>query len=215
MTMLKKKFNKARPAARQRGVVLLFCLIILAVLLAGGVAIVRSLNTSMAAAGNLAFRRDLVNQGEQAISTAMQAFGTGGALETVEATSENRPGVNYSAIELATNLRGIPELLLKTTDTPSGKDVANNTFTPTGGDLTGSDGVKIRYVIDRLCNTDGAFATLGSARCVASPVAMATGGTATEDRPPVSSPPLYRVTVRVDGPRDTQVFLQSSFSKPE
>ena len=213
--MMKKPVPAPQRASRQRGVVLLFCLIILVVLLAGGVAIIRSMNSSMATAGNLAFRRDLVNQGEQAISKAMQAFAAGGALGAADATSTSVPGANYSAIQLKANARGIPELLLKTTTAPSGTDVAGNTFTPTGGDLTGSEGVKMRYVIDRMCNTTGAFATLGSGRCIASPVPMATGGTAGEERPPVSSPPLYRVTVRVDGPRDTQVFLQSSFSKPE
>jgi Tfp pilus assembly protein PilX len=210
-----KKPHPFQRASRQRGVVLLFCLIILVVLLAGGVAIIRSMNSSMATAGNLAFRRDLVNQGEQAISIAMQAFGTGGALNVADATSSSLPAANYSAIQLKSNARGIPELLLKTTSAPSGPDVAGNTFTPTGGDLRGNEGVKIRYVIDRLCNATGAFSTLGSGRCIASPIAMATGGTAGEDRPSVSSPALYRVTVRVDGPRDTQVFLQSSFSKPE
>jgi len=213
-----RRSSSRRPvatSARQRGVVLLFCLIILVILLASGVAIVRSMNSSMASAGNLAFRRDLVNQGEQAISKAMQAFGPGGALATAGATSNSLPASNYSAIQLESNARGIPLLLLKNTDTPSGLDVAGNAFAPGGGDITGRESVKIRYVIDRLCNSNGAFSTLGSTRCVSTSVGVTTGGTVGEDRPPTSSPPLYRVSVRVDGPRDTQIFLQSSFSKPE
>jgi type IV pilus assembly protein PilX len=53
---------------RQRGVVLIFTLIILLILTIGAVALMRSMNTSLFSAGNLAFRRDLVNQGEQAVS---------------------------------------------------------------------------------------------------------------------------------------------------
>lgn len=206
----------ASPSARQRGVVLLFCLIILVILLASGVAIVRSMNTSMAGAGNLAFRRDLVNQGEQAISKAMQAFGSSGVLTGAGATANNLASANYSAIQLETASNGIPKLLLQKKDTGwSGTDVAGNTFTPTAADITGRDGVTIRYVIDRLCNSTGNFSTLGSSRCISSPIGVTTGGTVGEERPPASSPPLYRVSVRVSGPRDTQVFLQSSFSKPE
>ena len=214
MTNNKNNTFKAGPS-RQRGVVLLFCLIILLVLLAGGVAVVRSMNSSMFSAGNLAFKRDLQNQGEQAVSQALRAFGDGGVLSTADKTAANLPSANYSAIQLKANERGIPVVLLKNGTAPSGEDVAGNSFTPLAAAISGRDGVKIRYVIDRLCNTAGTFGTLGSGRCVASPILVATGGTAGEDRPPVPSPPLYRVSVRVDGPRDTQVFLQSSFSKPE
>ncbi|MGJ7509493.1 pilus assembly PilX family protein [Variovorax sp. GT1P44] len=209
---------RAHAPSLQRGVVLLFCLIVLVILLAAGVAVVRSMNSSMFTAGNLAFRRDLVNQGEQAISQVLKSFAGGAALDGAvfpNVTATSLPSANYSAIELQTNAQGIPKLLLINGASPSGPDVTNATFTPTAGDITGRDGVKIRYVIDRLCNTTGTFAALGNNRCVYSPVSAATGGTAGEDRPAVSSPPLYRVTVRVTGPRETQVFLQSSFSKPE
>ena len=205
----------SRSPAHQRGVVLLFCLIILVILLAGGVAIVRSMNSSMFSAGNLAFKRDLLNQGEQAVSQVLRAFATTGALGAANATSTSLPAANYSAIELQANTRGIPLLLMQRTTTPSGTDVNGGTFTPAAGDIAGRDGVTIRYVIDRLCNATGSFATLGTGRCVYSPVAVSIGGTAGEDRPAVTAPPIYRVSIRVDGPRDTQVFIQSSFSKPE
>ncbi len=209
-----RRHSRSSPVSRQRGVVLLFCLIILVILLAGGVAVVRSMNSSMVSAGNLAFKRDLLNQGEQAISQVLRAFGPTGALATANLTSSALASANYSAVQLQTNDRGIPLALLKKT-TISGPDVAGGTFTPTGGYLTGRDDVRIYYVIDRLCNATGTFTTLGASRCVYSPIAVASGGTAGEDRPAVAAPPLYRVSVRVDGPRDTQVFLQSSFSKPE
>jgi hypothetical protein len=147
----------------------------------------------------------------------LRAFATTGALGAANATATSLPSANYSAIELQSNDRGIPLLLLKRTDPLSGPDIIGGTFSPTATPLTGrlNDGVTIRYVIDRLCNATGSFATLGTSRCVCSPVAISIGGTAGEDRPAVTAPPIYRVTVRVDGPRDTQVFLQSSFSKPE
>jgi hypothetical protein len=209
-----KTVSASFSPARQKGVVLLFCLIILVILLAGGVAVMRSMNSSLFSAGNLAFRRDLVNQGELAVSKAMQAFKTGG-LATSTLTSNSVPTENYSAVQLKVNNLGIPDVLLKKTGL-TGKDITNADFTPTGGAITGGGGVAVYYVIDRLCNTAGDFATLGSTVCVSAPsTTQVTGGTAGVPRPDIPPPALYRLSIRVDGPRDTQVFLQSSFSRPE
>lgn len=212
-----KTLHKPHAASRQRGVVLLFCLIILVVLLAGGVAVMRSMNSSLFSAGNLSFKRDLVNQGEQAMSRAMLAFRPGGALATAAATAANLPPANYSAVQLATtNTRGIPDVMLKK-GTLTGPDITGATFTlPASADIAGRDGVTVRYVIDRLCNAPGTFATLGSGACVYMPPAtLIDGGSQPGSVPPPPLPPVYRVTVRVDGPRDTQVFLQASLTKPD
>jgi len=213
-----KTLSKMRAPARERGVVLLFCLIILVVLLAGGVAVMRSMDTSLFGAGNLAFKRDLVNQGELAIAKAMREFQTGGALVASGATSSSVPAANYSAIQLTANAKGIPEVLLKKT-TLTGPDVVGNTFAPTGTPISGNGGVTVRYVIDRMCNATGAFSTIGKSGCVYTPSTTETlGGDQSQlstPGPSIPSPPIYRVSVRVDGPRDTQVFLQASFTKPE
>jgi Tfp pilus assembly protein PilX len=213
-----KTLSKMHGRARERGMVLLFCLIVLVVLLAGGVAVMRSMDTSLVGAGNLAFKRDLVNQGELAIASAMREFQTTGALAAAGATSNNLPGANYSAIQLAANAKGIPEVLLKKT-TLSGPDVLGNTFAPTGTPISGNGGVTVRYVIDRMCNATGAFSTIGKSGCVYTPSSTETlGGDQSQlstPGPSIPSPPIYRVSVRVDGPRDTQVFLQASFTKPE
>lgn len=212
-----------RRSARERGVVLLFCLIVLVILLAGGVAIVRSMNTSLAGAGNLAFKRDLLNQGEAAVSQVMQSFMTGGALASSTATANSLPAANYSAVELKTNTRGVPLVLLNKTWV-AGADIADGSFLPTGADLPGrvvsgtNSDVSIRYVIDRLCNASGTFTALGNTRCVYTPSnTQITGGSSQRapDNLALPAPALYRLTIRVDGPRDTQVFMQTSFTKPE
>ncbi|MBU1359073.1 MAG: hypothetical protein KKC85_11985 [Gammaproteobacteria bacterium] len=204
-----KKPMPATMRPRERGVVLIFCLIILVVLLAGGVAVVRSMNTSLFGAGNLAFKRDLVNRGEQAAARALTLFKTGGALATTGADIANVQAANYVAYALPTNARGVPTVMLDNTQygvyTTSANDIVN-------------DGVTVHYLIERLCNAAGTPASLGAKGCVYAPQTTAvTGGSAQrarEDIPPASTL-IYRLTVRVDGPRDTQVFLQSSFTKPE
>lgn len=192
---------------RERGVVLLFCLIILVVLLAGGVAVVRSMNSSLFSAGNLAFKRDLVNRGELAAQQVLTLFKTG-ALAGADDINDLK-AENYSATTLAVNPRGIPTVLLSDTayDAKAAKKIAND-----------DDHVTIRYVIDRMCNAAGTPASLGAKGCVYAPLTtQVLGGSsqrAKEELPPPSSL-IYRLTVRVDGPRNTQVFLQSSFTKPD
>lgn len=198
------KRTQPTKASRQRGVVLLFALIVLVILLAGGVAVVRSMNASLSSAGNLAFKRDLVNQGEQAAANALALFKTG-ALAGSGTDVASRTASNYSAVRLATNARGIPSVLLDDS-TFSTVGVASNDVT--------NDGVRVRYVIDRMCNALGAAS---DRTCVYAPsLTDVRGGSAQQwQRPPPSGALVYRLSIRVDGPRNTQAFLQSSFTKPE
>ena len=207
---------RASRGRRQRGVVLLFCLIVLVILLIGGVAVMRSTHTSLASAGNLAFRRDLASQGEQAASNVLTAFKSG-ALKTATLSAASIPTANYSAVELTANDQGIPLVLLSSSSSPSGTDFAGSTFSPTASDLAGATSdIAIRYVIDRLCRNAGS-ATTGT--CVYAPSSSnVTGGSSqlpASQRPAASISPVYRLSVRVTGARSTQVFLQTSFTRPE
>jgi Tfp pilus assembly protein PilX len=180
---------------RQRGVVLIFTLIVLLILSIGAVALVRSMNTSLFNAGNLAFRRDLVNQGELAASTVLAEFKTG-ALSTSASTQNDNPALNYYAETLSTNAQGIPTALLGTVANP----------------IAGANGVAIYYVIDRLCEVSGPAV---ASQCVESSAApLATKIQTTNPLTPAAAT-VYRLSVRVNGPRNTQVFLQSTFSRED
>jgi hypothetical protein len=190
-----------RPARRQRGVVLLISLIILAVLLAAGAALVRSFDTSLFQAGNLAFKRDLANQAERVVTPeVLPLFAAGGALDTVGERADNRPLSHYSATMLPSNAQGIPTVLL-------------NTNPANAGEITdAAQGVRILYLIDRMCMSVGDETTLGD-RCIGVDYADA-GGSVSGGA--VASPRhiSYRVSVRVDGPRNTQGFFQTVLSVP-
>ena len=189
--------------SRQRGVVLVFTLIILLILSIGAVALVRSMKTSLATAGNLSFRRDLVNQGEQAVSAVMAAFKTG-AFTSSSATDADNSAANYSSTVLATNAQGVPNALL-----------SNTAFGRVGtsvNDIVGATpDVNIRYIVDRLCSATGPSS---GALCVQT-TAAPTGGTAPGNGLPPPSATVYRLSVRVSGPRSTQVFIQTTFTKPD
>ncbi|MBK6470675.1 MAG: hypothetical protein IPF94_08020 [Betaproteobacteria bacterium] len=197
----------ARGAGRaQRGVVMIVTLLALAVMLIGAVALVRSFNASLFTAGNLAFKRDLVNQAERASAVVLTQFETGGALDTLAERAASSTAINYSAQMLATNAQGIPNALLNATAFAAVGLPAN--------DITvAGQGVTLRYVIDRLCNNVGSEVTLTSANCTVGPTPDARGGSASDLNVATLQPQvLYRLSVRVDGPRNTQAFFQTTFA---
>jgi len=169
------------------------------------VALIRSMHSSLFAAGNLAFRRDLMNQGEQAVANVMAEFRTGGILAASGVTDSDLISANYKSTTLPTNPQGVPTALLS--------DTVFFTDGQASNDITGATAdVTIRYVIDRLCSVTG---VPSSANCVQS-TGIPTGGT--HNRNTAVIPPsatVYRLSVRVTGPRSTQVFLQTTFTKPD
>lgn len=200
-----------RRRARQRGAVLLFGMIALVVLLVGTAALVRSMNTSVFTAGNYGFKRDLTNQGERAVAAVLEVVQTG-ALSTVAAREASDPARNYSAQLLATNPQGIPLALLSDAQF-AGVGVAAN-------DISISDmGITIRYVVDRVSAAPGPAAPANS--MMAGPGAPA-GSSASELANAMDSSSagagavpqqvVYRVSIRVEGPRRTQSYYQTTLA---
>lgn len=183
-----------------RGVIMIITLIALVVLMIGGVALVRSFDTSMLLSGNLAFKRDLTNQGERGMAQAITLLSTG-ALANEAARSAHAPGSNYSASVLLSDARGVPNVLMD--------PLAFTAAGLAGADITDAgSGVTIRYVIDRQCNAVGTF---NSATCIVKVRPPDGSGSAHQsERPPGESRPVYRISVRVSGPRNTEAFLQST-----
>jgi type IV pilus assembly protein PilX len=195
-------------AFRQRGVVLIFTLIILLILTIGAVALMRSMNTSLFTAGNLAFRRDLANQGELAVANVMTEFKVGGALVNAAVTDQNVPADNYSATMLGTNAQGVPNILLSSDNTFNATG-----FTSSAHDITpvGNPDISIRYVIDRMCTNTGPTVPSSCVQSSAAPTGLTPGNNA----PPPPSATVYRLSVRVTGARSTQVFLQTTFTRQD
>jgi len=187
----------------QRGVVLLFAMIALVILLIGSVALMRSMNTSLFTSGNFGFKRDLTNQAERAMVAALDLIQTG-ALATESARQVSSTASNYSASMLPTNAEGVPLALL--TDTAyAAVGVAGNDISPAGM------GVTVRYVVDRLCANAGP-ASEDSCTVVRNSPAGGSASDCVPSCPPVDPVVVYRVSIRVDGPRRTQSFFQSTFS---
>jgi len=187
---------------RQRGVVLIITLVALLVLMIGGVALVRSMDTSSLLSGNLAFKRDLVNHGERGMAQALTLLRTG-ALSTDTSRQTLQAASNYSPTVFASNARGIPDVLID----PAAFTAAGLT----GADITDAGaGVTVRYVIDRQCVAGTTVFDANS--CLVSATKGDKGGSAHlgSKKPGGDLRPVFRISVRVTGPRGTQSFLQST-----
>jgi type IV pilus assembly protein PilX len=198
--------------ARQRGVTLLFGLIALAIMMIGAAAMVRSMNTSLMIAGNLGFKRDLTNQAERATATVMALMNTG-ALNLETARQNSAVSRNYSANILPTNAQGIPNVLVD--DSNFGNAGA------AGNDINVADqGVVLRYLVDRLCVNTG---VADGSHCAMSDPGAPSGGNGggalkAEDSSAQSGggvlprQTVYRLSIRVSGPRNTQAYFQTTFT---
>lgn len=190
-------------------------MIALVIMLIGAVAITRSMNAAQFNIGNIGFKRDLTNQSERAMQAAMAAVRTSGVLADPTVRLTSLKSANYSAVKLPDNPQGIPTALLSDTEFA--------TVGTTSKDIDVSDQkVQLRYVIDRLATTTG---VCSPATCVVANQTVFGGsssewinsqtnsGAANNANPSaVPQQPIYRLTVRLMGPRNTLSFFQSTFT---
>jgi type IV pilus assembly protein PilX len=159
--------------------------------------------------GNLAFRRDLTNRAEVAIATAKAALNSGGALYTDTARSSDLATSNYSATRLANASGiGVPAVLLSDTN------YTNAGYSCLPANCTaGTDGIVLRWVIDRQCTgTAGTTVAFSTAQCGYLRSTKDASGTAqlNNRKPDGSARGLFRISVRVHGPRNTEAYIQTT-----
>jgi len=190
---------------RQSGIATLIALVALAIMLIAAVALIHSSGVSQVAAGNLAFRRDLLNRAEVAINAVQASFAAGGALNATGAPDSNQKAANYSATTLAStsNNDGIPDILLAS-------DASFAVNFQAGDIVDTANGIKIRYVVDRISSSAGppsvSASSIGTVQFDAS-------GSADAAKAGGGNHPVYRLSVRISGPNNTQGFLQTTFTQ--
>ncbi|WOB09301.1 hypothetical protein [Piscinibacter gummiphilus] len=208
------RIQTGRPPGRERGVVLLFALIAVLIMMVGAVALVRSFNSSLLNTGSLAFKKDLVHRNEAAIARviAMAKEPTNLANPTISAARYLT--MNYSPQILAYNHQGIPNLLLMNDADFNSSGLANSSHDIV---ITGDD-VRLRYVIDRQCDRDGAPSL---DNCVTGNPGIPGGRADTPIKAENASSggsgaltvvPVYRLSIRATGPKGTLAFYQTTFT---
>ena len=200
-----------RLPRREKGLVLIIALIVLVAMTLAALGTVRSIDTGTMVAGNIAFRESAVATGDSGIEQARAWLLAHSALNTL--TGDSSADGYYSTRQ-------------------AGIDLTGNNPGPGGGvDWGGSDpsqptkafdagvvdatGAHVYYVIHRLCKNPGnvndpnqSCATtlsqgIGSTQKVADYSQYALKGVLA---------PFYRITVRVDGPKNTVGYVQAVIS---
>jgi Tfp pilus assembly protein PilX len=208
----------------QQGVVLFIALIVLVAMSLAGIALMRSVDTNVLIAGNLAFRQGATMAGDWGIEDARKLLDRNAkdpvTLQALTILDGDNP--------VLAQLSGIPNPPWPNTaywaNWQSSIDLTGNTTSladdfnwslarSMGTDVAGN---QVSYVIHRLCDTAGS-STSATVNCIKT---TGSGGTASDDGTkgvasygaaalPGTSTVYYRVTVRIVGPRNTVSYVQA------
>ncbi len=191
-----------RVAGRERGVVLFVALVAMVVLSLAGVALIRTLDTSTSVAGNLAFRQASIAPINNAVERSADAlFYARTIADRFNHDATNNYYANLQVGESATS--GIPAILQG--NAPLVLPVGFQTVTDAAGNT-------VSWVIERVCENGYTGDPLdpGIDRCdLLFPKVSPAGTTMEPAGLPVNPVPLYRVSIRVDGPANTVTFAQA------
>jgi type IV pilus assembly protein PilX len=196
------------PALRraQKGVVLFIALIVLVAMSLAGIALMRNVDTGTIIAGNLAFRQTSTHAGDVGIEAARTWLMSSTASSLHHDQTANAYYATWQAgIDLLGTIAGTPDFDW----TLDAKDVTTLVPAPTPPPA----GYSARFVIHRLCATDGDPAGASCVRASGSATAASGGtkGAAVYGSYAISVPTasLYRITVQIRGPRNTQTYVQA------
>lgn len=205
---------------RQNGVVLFIALIALVVMSLAAAALIRSVDTNTTIAGNLSFQQSALvssDRGAESAISWLEAISNANVNANVNALNGSRPNNGYYA-----NYGNLDNSNVNLDDIADVKN--DNTWDNFSVPATGAGIVNgleansqntINYIIERMCATDGAPpANDGTNKCLFG-AAQAGGGsklvkTAEQSgaKTEAGLSPIYRVTVRVTGPKNTQSYSQ-------
>lgn len=191
----------------QRGVVMFIALLVMVALSLAGIALIRSADTATVVAGNLAFKQAAASAVDRSIEHAIDALFNPAADPAasspviVDKQSDVKAQNYFASVRFKGG--GIPEIPdeLQSAEAFAAAGL-NTSLVPV--DAAGN---KSYYVIERMCAGPGP--ALGS-NCNLSGSAMgADAGTQHYEGLVRPGDAYYRVTVRVEGPRNTVAYAQA------
>lgn len=194
--------------AKQRGVVLFIALIALVVMSLAAVALIRSVDTSTVIAGNLSFKQSAVTSGDVGLESAFNWIEQQAINNPLNLDVDNGASAYFSTYN---------------PDPSAGLNLTSDALWVEGfGQLAAGAGIedgvdqvtgnRIRYVIERMCL---AAIPPNDTHCLFGASEVGTGSKADKDATMAgaiidgSQSPMYRVTARVEGPRNTVSYVQA------
>jgi type IV pilus assembly protein PilX len=194
---------KTISRSSQGGVVLIISLIVLVAMTLAALALIRSADTGNLIAGNMAFQQAATHSAELGVESAVTWLdaATDATLEADDTTAGYVANGSNSAFAPGAADNYSWDQYWADSVKDSGRVV-----TATEADQAGNT---VSYIIDRLCSAAGAKS---KTNCVLSPtsrvgVGNSSGVGSSQFNAPMSV--YYRITVRVEGPRNTVSYVQS------
>ena len=206
---------------KQRGISLIVVLVALLIIGFAAVALLRSSDTGTLVAGNLAFKKTALGASDAGTETALAWLVANAAGVTLY--SDVAANGYYATTADACDLTGSRTAGNAADDVnwTGGAQGANcnmkaRTVAPAGVPA----GYTVRYVVNRVCNAAGdpnsVFAADGVTPMVCSTVGAGASEGSTRGGPSYGNTPLtglsqtyYRITTRIDGPRNTIRYVQA------
>lgn len=191
MTNLHNAYLKNKPTLHlsQRGLVLFVALIALVSMSLAAAALIRSVDTSTLVAGNLAFKQSAAMSADTSITIASNYIDARGGSSVLE---NSIPTDGYYATANTLNYS------------------AAATWTDANSEPAGpmdSSGNTVRYVLERICRgagpSDGVNCLLGESEGAKENIP------GFEPPPNTGTTPVYRITSRVTGPKNTLTYIQA------
>ena len=204
-------------SAKQTGVVLLIALIVLIAMTLAGIAMIRSTDTGNVVAGNIAFRQAALQEADVGVDAAFNALTAGSITPTTTTAGPRYYAIMQTAATApALGANGAPSYIAAMTP----GDAVGTADAYGGTGFSAATGNRVRYVIERMCNPVPVTLTIPTtaaeikANCLTyNPAAGTNNSSRNALRVQLSNivTPIayYRVTVRVDGPRNTLSMAQS------
>jgi hypothetical protein len=191
---------RPRYRNRQNGVVLLIALIMLVAMSLAGVALMRSVETAVVVAGNFAFKESGIQVADQGAQEAARWLGLNSAGNLLYT---DNPAAGYFSA-------------LPPTDPDYFAEASWGTAVAMNGGVADASGNRIRYIIHRMCPMPGTSWDAPGNDCGFQTGKSTPDGSRRRDAPRFQGPPIlyYRVTTRVDGPRNTVTVTQTSIALP-
>jgi type IV pilus assembly protein PilX len=219
----------ATSILKQQGVVLFFALLALAVMSIAAVALIRSVDTNALVSGNLVYRQSANMTTNVVLEGITEYIAKNVSLEV---STTHHPQLGYYANCSQFDTNPDAQICDGKQLTSFTWDDSNSSLVPNQSDgnneiRDGMDrqGNQVRFVIERMCNFSNAEINAGTAATDASRCMMASSPNNGENcsynlnnkelfRRCISSAdsPLYRVTLRIAGPKNTVTYMQSFIS---
>jgi type IV pilus assembly protein PilX len=186
-----------RSPKRQQGIVLLIALTVLVAMSLAGVALMRSVDNTVVIAGNIAFKQASLQVSDRGSRDAMGWL----SVNNTAALNDDNPSFGYFSARPPSEPDWFDPV------TWAGAAVTN-------GGIPDASGNTVSYVIHRMCSLPGLGTDEGAQACTRyyPPSQKLDSGSKAVGQAQYDSKSqfFYRVTTRVDGPRNSVTITQTS-----